>query len=375
MVTATLGPSWSALLVAILWVALWGAPAPAPSSSDIELSWYAEAACPSADRGRARVESFLGTPLHEVHASALSIEVTITGDDGWFVARIDTRTAEGRRRRALPRHRDCALVGEAAALVVAMAIDPAVVTQLGDDQMQALQLGRAGQDTVEPDPAPEPSPEEAPTPEPDPPPNPPRDPAPDRTPQPPSGAVPVVPRPARPFATIRAAGEAGFGHVPTVDLGAGLGVGLGYRRLRSELVGHVIAPRRIAIDEGGATRFMGWAIGARVGLAAVDRVRVELPVLVGAEIGQVRARGVDLADARTARPLLAHVRAGTGVRVRVHPLVALAFDLELLVALVRPSFSVEGHGGVYRPPAVGVRTGLGVELRFPGRPRDGSGSP
>jgi hypothetical protein len=328
------------------------------------LQWSAAPGCPDEARGRARVEAFLGRPLAEVQGPELEIEVAIVEEGDAFVARIHTRTSAGPRSRHLPPHRDCALVGEAAALVVAMAIDPDVVAEIDEAQLDALRLGTAGRD-AEPDaaalsPATEPPPRAAP------PTTSARSSNESR-----SAAGSKARARARPFALVRATADAGWGRLPGVDLGTTLAVGIGWTRLRAEVLGAFVAPRRVGVG-GGDARFFAWAVGARIGAAAIDRARVELPIMAGVDVGQIRARGVGLPDTRSARPVVVYARLGPGLRVRLHPVVALAFELELLVPFARPSFSVQGHGEVFQLPPAGVRGALGLEVRLPGRPGDGS---
>jgi len=348
-------------MAVLLGIAPASAPSPVGSARAIvELHWAAVEGCPSEEHARARVETFLGGPLDRARATRLEIDVAITRERDAFVARIDTRTDEGPRRRHLPAHRDCALVGEAAALVVAMAIDPDVVTQLGDEQLRALQLGQAGRES---DMAPVDPPTDALPPEPTPPVEPERPPAAAQRPP----AAPRVPTRARPFALARATFDAGWGRLPGVDLGTSLALGIGWTRLRAEVLGVFVAPRRVTIEDGDA-RFLAWAVGARIGATAIDRPRIELPLLAGIDVGQIRARGVGLPDTRSADPVVVYARLGPGLRVRVHPLLAIAFELDLLVPFTRPSFSVQGHGQVFRLPPVAVRGAVGIELRWPGRP-------
>ncbi len=310
------------------------------------------------------MEAFLGESLEEVQGAALQIDVAIVEEDGAFVARIDTRTAGGPRRRLLPPHRDCALVGEAAAIVVAMAIDPDVVAQLDDAEIDALRLGQAGREA-------EPAVVESP-----PPTDPPKaDPTTRDATTPTTPNARVAPATARtrprPFALVRATADVGWGRLPGIDLGTTLAVGIGWTRLRADVFGTFVAPRDVEVGQGQA-RFLAWAVGLRIGAAAIDRARIELPIMAGVDVGQIRARGVGLPDTRSADPVVVVARLGPGLRVRVHPIVAIAFELDLLVPFSRPSFSVQGHGEVFQVPPVGVRGALGLELRFPGRPSNGS---
>jgi hypothetical protein len=90
-------------------------------------SWRAPGTCPQEAALVAQTEAFLGHPLNQRGDRRLEIVGDVQRDDTrGYVARLRVSTSRGNQERELA-HQDCAELTEAAALVVALAIDPDLV--------------------------------------------------------------------------------------------------------------------------------------------------------------------------------------------------------------------------------------------------------
>jgi hypothetical protein len=113
---------WTACAQACLFVhaAVAGAQGRQPTT----LEWAAPPECPQLHHVTAEVEHHLGQPLGAEREQRLAIAGTVTADTSrGFIASIAVTTEHGTRTRELV-HQDCRKLSEAAALVVAITIDP-----------------------------------------------------------------------------------------------------------------------------------------------------------------------------------------------------------------------------------------------------------
>jgi hypothetical protein len=93
-----------------------------------------------------QVEAFLGRQLEQRSARALTVEARVAGDESrGYVAALSFTDARGTTERELT-HPDCAKLTEAAALLVALVIDP--------ERVKAVQEGSAPSPPAEVEPAP-----------------------------------------------------------------------------------------------------------------------------------------------------------------------------------------------------------------------------
>jgi hypothetical protein len=94
-----------------------------PVSAQPRVDWQATAGCPGADEAQLQIERLLRSPLAAI-AISLTATVRLHGSArAGFVATIEVRQAELARTRVL-HSEDCAVLAHAAAVVVALAIDP-----------------------------------------------------------------------------------------------------------------------------------------------------------------------------------------------------------------------------------------------------------
>ncbi len=343
-------PSVAALVVG-LWFG-WPAGASEPASP-ITVRWEGPPACGSetfaADLEGLLADSEMSAPVR--------VEVRVVhGSSGWVLQADFSSGGEGWGHRTFEAE-TCETVRAAAALAIALTIDPAALS------------------AAEPQASPS-----APRPDPQPPTSeplgvalPPADP-------PATAAAPSPPptRPPEPAARESGPssppwrGAAGvWGFVDGLALpGAGAGVsvvGAAMRGpLRLELQGsYRFATRRASdLDPAVGGSFAQWTMGAR-GLWVPRWSRVEVPMGGGVDAGETMGEGVGFAGAgKTRQPWLAAVgTAGVGVVV-VRRLAVVARG-SLAVPLIRPEFTIDGLGRLHQVGPVQLRGVLGVEVRLP----------
>jgi hypothetical protein len=310
-----------------------------PPESAIE--WLAPATCPTAEQARAHIREFLGA---EPTGTARARVVIGAVEDGWR-AEIEL-AAEGITTQRLLAHRDCVTLTEAAALVVAVGLDPIRVAEHERSPAAAT-------------PVPEPF---------------------AATPVREAFADPTAEAPVRPHTAPPAARErsrpAALRHglaigaglvqspVPRISGALALGYSLGGRWWRVEVGLAYATPRRVlypGTDVGG--RFQTAALDTRA--CVTPRVgRVVFPLCAGPTLGLVVARGIGVEPARRPASIYGQVGVGGAVRFEVHRRVALFARGEALVALSRPQFHV-GDRPSLTAPVAGGRGLLGVEVLWP----------
>ncbi|MCY1061209.1 hypothetical protein [Nannocystis sp. SCPEA4] len=367
------------MLAALLWTLLAStavaAPSPPPARG-VELRWDAPSTCPDEAALRRQVEDILGAPLDAPRPRPLSIVAVIRDDAGTRSLRIFTVTAEGLRERALRYDRDCALLTRAAAVLIAITIDPTSIGRVDPEVLAFLDRPPDPAAATAPEPvtasttAPE-APLEPAAVEP-PPVAPVADPPSSPPPPEPPGTVEAPPEPAqmrprwRPRGAARVTGGLGFGDLPAAGGGLGGAAALVFRHLRLELTAELwpLRQARIAGTDSGAD-FMLWTVGPRVcGVVHPHRL-VELPLCAGVEAGRVRVANVRLENGRDNRIRWFAVVLAPSLAVVPLRRLAVWFSPELIVPTTRPTFVVEDRGPLHRPGPVALRFMLGVELRFP----------
>ena len=348
---------------------LGGAPVSPASRAPIEVRWEAPPTCPDETAVRAAVEHHLGRRLAEIQDRRLSIIATAHPAESRWSLTIFTVTQEGTQERSLQYH-SCSLLADAAALLIAMSIDPQVLGRLDPAALELL--GRSEDPSPVPEPAPSPVLEPAPAPVSGPPP-------PDSSATPPelepSPSPPASPRPAPtrrrldPRGAVRASGSLGYGDLPSAGGGLSLGLALRLGRFQAELLGGGWFLRSIKLDLPGSAGavFDLWALALRGGYVVRAGRRFEAPLLVGLEAGQIHVRGVQLANASIARTPWVAIALSPGVAFVPRPFLAIVLGVDLLVPVTRPRFLVNSGVEIFRPQPVGFRTSLGLEFRFPNR--------
>jgi len=352
--------------------------APAPGLS---LDWQAPAGCPDQATVRGRVAAMLGAAAIEGSDLAASGRVRASGE-GWRLE-LELVRAAGRERRSLA-DRDCAALADAAALMIAVTIDPRVAVALPQAR-EAVVPEVVVPEAVVPEvvvPPPLPAvPQDRPA-------------VPEDRPAVPEDRAAVAPRaaseavpqdsPGAPEAVpkdrpvrrrielgLRAAAGASFTRIlPGPSAALELALALGGRGWRVELGGGFAPPVRTTVSAtpaiGGSFR-LGFAELRGCGVPALRRAPLAFPLCVGLQVGAMHGQGegAGLEQKLAARSLWLATRLGGALRWRPRDgRVALWLGLDAIVALTRPSFETAGGVRVHRAAGVGGQALVGVEVRL-----------
>jgi hypothetical protein len=319
------------------------------------VQWQAPAGCPAAAAVESRVYELLGrVPAeHELHAVGV-----VSGGPPWRLE-LET-TIGGRRQRRALEGEDCGAVTEAAALILAVSVDPVGATQAIDDTAMPAQAVPRG--VAAPVPPPPVAALRSSVQRGD------------------DGDEPVSPpvRPrlrARPQLRLRAGGGGESVAIPGGTGGVRLGLALEDERAFVRLEGSYwidrLAVLRDEPSRSGARVGLGTAVvqgGVRLG-----GPRVSVPLAIGLEAGGLRTRAVGLARGRdVVLPWVAGV-VGVGVEWSVSRRIALWAAVEGVLPLVRLRVRVGRAGGedvgdvvLHEPAVVGARALAGISIRIAG---------
>lgn len=317
----------------------------APTPARPRLEWVAPPSCPQADEGSELLARFLGDRAVEAEAR---VTLEAVGPDG-FAATVTVADATRSLSAA-----DCATLARAAALVVAVSLEPVATAEAVHrrDTQPAEAVAPAAPtvvDDVRLEPPPAAPPASSTT---------------LRRADRPGNASPSPPA-ANPAHWLGASGGVAFVHVPALTGAARLSYAFTRRALRVQAELTYAPPRTVTYSAEPALggRFQSLAVGARACFSP-GIGRVAAPLCAGVEGGPVRGRGVGVVNVR--RPTPAYVGAvGSGALVvRASARVAVTAGAELLVAVVRPAFYVGARDVLLRSPPVGLRGLVGLEVRL-----------
>jgi hypothetical protein len=345
----------ASVLAACLLSGLGPTPDPGPDSGpgiepgpEVEIVWRAAPDCGSQAQLVARIEAVLGRPLGQPGDPELRVEATIVAEGDGLVLRLAFERPVVRVREL--RGRDCEALGEAAAVVLAMTIDPLLPEPEPEPEPERE---REREREREPEPEPEPIVPAAPEPEP----------------------APAKPEPEpAPAGTdtaselgllLRLAGGVQSNALPTLAGGPSVALGLRWRALRAELVGAWWLTRTASFEqtpEVGASLSLGWVAPRLCGVPAT--ARVGFPLCAGIELGGMRARGLGLADARAQTLPWIAAELGAGLHVALTGPLALSLAFEGVVPLTRPGFTVAGLGELHRTGPFALQALIGVEIEL-----------
>lgn len=318
---------------------------PEPPAPADDVRWAAPQGCPGRADLIAGIERRRGQSLI---AGQVRVDATVTAGPGRRVA-LELWFATGAReeRRTLTADR-CAALVDAAALLIAVAIDEQAAQAPEPAPLAEPVPVEAAAVPIAEEPAPAPIVEE---------------------PAPPPVVQERAPAPVpRVGGFVRPQGGLVLGAVPGATGAAGLGFGVLWRRARLELQPMFVAPRT-AVKEGREVRASLVAVAA-LGCLRVGRGALEVPLCGGFEGGVMRgaASGPDGVSA-VGGWFAALV--GAGAVWRVHPRVGLWASVQGSAAVRRPAFVLRGPGPevpLFAPEVVTLRVLGGLELRF-GDPR------
>ncbi|WAS96018.1 hypothetical protein [Nannocystis punicea] len=299
--------------------------------------------------------------------------------DGRWSATLELEAAEGRSKRTL-RGRSCAEIGDAAAFVTAVVVDPGVLTRPAEGAI--VPAPDAGpKEPVETDMSPEAGAEDVAAPAPD---------MSSGTAEP--GAAEVAPAPGDPLADaspdvpqdmtkktdaqparrtprprgfVRVTGGLEALGLPRVGPAVGLAGGVFGRRWRVELTGLYRGPTTeyTQIDPQAGARVRLWNVGAR-GCGVPRAGQVEFPLCGGLEAGQAIGEGVGFDGGRVDRIAWLAVVFGPAVAWAPRPWLALWLGADVGVPLLGGTFSAVGLGRMFRIAPVSLRAAIGLEFRF-----------
>lgn len=353
-------------------VAIWALVLAGEPSPTVAIEWRAPTSCPQREDIAAGVAALLPeiTIAEPGAPTSLLVDgrIDLDGSERWAVTLrfegergVDERTFSGS---------DCATLGEAAVLVIAVTVDPLATAE-------TIDLDAAPHQPT-PEPRPEPRPE--PEPEPEPPPEPEPLPQPEPKPKPEPSPDPDSSPPVR--AAISRSGDArGSPDSVRASLGALGGFGYGPLTLGQGALGFDVGalgphwrasaralwlPPRTQSTAGAQARYDGFAGSLRgCGVPTIAGASLEFPVCLGVEAGFVRGRGSGATpNARSSLAPYVGALVTGGLRWALRPRVAISVDADLLVPLVRGGFTI-GGGVVQEFSPVGVRGLAGLEIRLP----------
>lgn len=346
---------WSVLALGIVCAASGSspseAPAPPPASPADPFQWNAPAECPPASEVRASVEAHLGIPLSQLPDGSWSVVGTISSgaDRGWAVDLV-VHAPDGPTERTLHDPSDCAAVSDAAALLIAIAIDPDAVTA-SEPIASEPDAGRAD---AEVSPASDDAGEAI------------VDVAPETPPPPPSPRpTPAPPREPPLHFVLGAAGGLDWGTLRGVSPIGRASFAWQLPRMRigvNAMFG--VAPGFGVPSVSRDISLWMWTAGAEAG-PVFHAGAFEFPLTAGLEAGQIVIRPRDLLPPPRQQVTWAALLVTPGVAWVPLPWLAVVARVGATVSLVRPGFSIQGVGRIAAPAPAGIRATLGLEFRFP----------
>ncbi len=300
----------------------------ADQAGALTFSWQAPASCPSRGQVSGEIARLLGGIIRVPQGGDITARAVVEHGLTWSLA-MDTELAGRPGRRSLEAA-SCQDLANAAALIIALMIDPDAVAA----------------HATTPQPAAAPPPVTAP---------PATATAPDRK-----------PRVVEFLVGILAAGS--YGTLPSIDAGLGGGIGLQGRRWRAELRGSYGLRRDqkawAAAPAGAYGQFNFWAV-AFAACFNVGSESLAFGPCADAEVGVTSAKGFGVSQSLPADTLWSALGAGGYAAISLGHHLDLPLHLDVLAPLRRSEFVFKNEPErVFQAPAVGVRVSAGIELRF-----------
>ncbi|MGK3996373.1 hypothetical protein [Sorangium sp. So ce1024] len=300
----------------------------------VDLRWEAPDVCPPADEVRREIARLLGAS--EQH-QPIEVEIAVARAGGARL-RLDLRIHAPSPGERVIRGDDCASMSRAAALIVAMSIDP-----------DAVARNAAAQPAVQTAP---PSAVAAPV---------------AGAPRPPPPAAARAPAAAERDleAALWLSAHIEQALVPAVGVGLAAGGGIRSGWLRADgAVGVVPSSSSSIAGMAAGAEFRLWFLEVDACARALDH-HVSVYVCALGRQHWLLARGREVDEAFTGTAPIFAPGLGTLLEWRVAAPLKIEGALHAVVPLRRPRFVVENlEGDVYRPPAAGLSSRLGVALAF-----------
>ncbi len=289
----------------------------APPGAPFELEWRAPAGCPNADHVRAEISRLIGPDAHPQGVTRVSGEITAQ-EGGAFSVRLALEQSGRTGERTLSAA-SCAEVSRAAALLVALAIEP----------------GAAEEDPV-------------PLPPPAPPPVPPAQPPPTPRPPPRVLAPPREVAKQRPQLVISLGPATEVGLLPALGAGAEATLGVELDRLSLEAYGadYLHRDQDAELGRAGGT-FALLSLGARACFGLLPG-RVSIAGCAAFSENRVRARGYGVSQPGSATTHIGAASLGVRVQLALGSHASLRLDAGPGLLLGDANFVLAGIGAVYR---------------------------
>jgi hypothetical protein len=323
---------------------LWLTPTLALAQGGFRFDWSVPETCPAREQVVIRAEQLLGRALEGAAPADLTLDarVTRTSENEWQLALSQSSSTGTEQRRVKAAH--CEELAEAAALLIALSIDPSLTSQPSAPTTSAFP------NETEP-PPPLQKPEAAGG-------------VPSQHPAAPARPVPVAR--SSPWRLRGGATFAGWsGRLPGLAPGiaAHAGVSSGTWLVLGEL--GFFPPRHASVDDSAAGGDVFMASGGGQLGYVLQLDGLELGPTAGAELQWLHGEGANVDHPRSADVMLVSVQAGARVSLVFSRSWAIAAGAALARLVNHPRFVVDGVGPVHRPDAWGIRFGVGVEWQQP----------
>ncbi|WP_438019786.1 hypothetical protein WMF18_12285 [Sorangium sp. So ce315] len=336
----------------------------------VDLDWAAPDACADGGRVLAEIEQRLGRPAAAQGGPRLRAraEVSQNARGSWDL-RLTTTLGEATSSRDL-HGETCAELASAAALIIALALDPEAAARApmgaAPGAGPGADAGAGALPDAGPGAGPGPLPDE------------PAEPDARAAGAPPAASSPPPPDAGRPAGagpphearldlrgTLRAFGVLDASALPAVAPGAGLAAGALLGAVRAEVSGAYFGAQKGLVP---ATSMGGdvWLASGALHLCYASRHKdLEIGPCAGLEAGVMSATGFGVTSPGSNRALWLAPQLGALATYALSDQVRVPLAVEVLFPVVRDEFVLVGIGSVHRIPAVTARAALGVELRFP----------
>jgi hypothetical protein len=339
-------------------VAILSGIAAAEPAAPLRVTWSAPADCPSEASVRARVDALLHASADAALGAGMAVDARARAvDDGTWLVELDLTSAGARRRRSIPGGRDCKEAAEAAAVVIAIAIDPEAASRVADapDEVATPDPESTAIPEAPSVPEPDPAPQEAPA-EPDPTPRPLLSPRAD--------AAPKLPAASPLRGVLGVFGAVGFGHMPAPAAAIGIEGGIALPRVRVTASGLWWFRHRESFGSA-AIDFRQWSTAVRACPVFEVHRYVEILACGGVEIGQTIVRTSGLRGGEEPAPLWLAWLVQPALVIVPRPWLGVRVAPEVFGPFWLTAYDVAPIGEVFRVRPVGIRGVLALEARFP----------
>jgi hypothetical protein len=301
----------------------------ADQAGALTFSWQAPAGCPSRGQVSGEIARLLGGEIRVPQDGDITARAVVEHGLTWSLA-MDTELAGRPGRRSLEAA-SCQDLANAAALIVALMIDPEAVAAHATTPQPVAVPPQPMDESPATDPAPE-----------------------------------SRPRAVEYLVGIHAAGS--YGTLPSLDVGLGGGIGLQGRRWRAELRGTYGLRRdqkAMAVSPAGSYGQFNFVAAALAACINLGPQGFAFGPCGDAEFGVISAKGVGVSQSLPASTLWSALGAGGYAAVSLGHHLGLPLHVDVLAPLRRSEFVFKNEPNrVFQAPAVGVRVSAGIELRF-----------